>query len=140
MELDEALAWIGARRHGVLTTIRSNGRPQLSNVSYAVGVDDTIRVSITADRAKYVNLVRDARASLHVTRDDFYAYVVIDGDAALAPVTVDVADSTSEALVDLYRKLAGEHPDWDEYRAAMIVERRTVLTITPTHAYGMLAG
>lgn len=140
MELAEALGWIGARRHGVLTTIRSNGRPQLSNVSYAVGADGKIRISITADRAKYVNLVRDPRAALHVSRDDFYGYVVIDGDAALAPVTLAASDATSDELVDLYRTVAGDHPDWDEYRTAMIGERRTVLTITPTYAYGMLGG
>ena len=86
MELDHALTF--ARSHGrsVLTTIRANGRPQLSNVMHHVFEDDTIGISITADRAKYHNLVREPWAALHVTQDDFYAYVVIEADVEVSPV------------------------------------------------------
>ncbi|MCU1400244.1 MAG: putative pyridoxine/pyridoxamine 5-phosphate oxidase [Acidimicrobiales bacterium] len=138
MDIAAALEFARTTRNGVLTTIKRDGRPQLSNISYAVADDGVIRVSITADRAKYANLRRDARASLYVGRADFMAYAVIDGDASLAPVAADPSDSTVESLMSLYRALIGEHPDWDEYRRAMVADRRTVLSITPTHAYGWL--
>ena len=78
MELDTALAFVADRKHGVLTTLKADGRPQLSNILYHVGDDGVIRISVTDGRAKTANLRRDPRASLHVTRDDFYAYVVIE--------------------------------------------------------------
>ncbi|MGD9999172.1 MAG: PPOX class F420-dependent oxidoreductase [Ilumatobacteraceae bacterium] len=138
MEIADALDFAAATKRGVLATHKRDGRPQLSNITHAV-VDGTIRVSITADRAKYVNLRRDPRASLYVTRDDFWAYVVIEGDVELTPVAAEPHDATVEALVELYRSVAGEHRDWDDYRQAMVNDRRVMLTLTPTHAYGMLA-
>jgi PPOX class probable F420-dependent enzyme len=97
-----------------------------------------VRISITATRAKYHNLVRDRRASLHVAADDFWSYVVVDGDVELAPVAADPNDPTVDELVAYYRELAGEHPNWDEYRLAMVNDRRTMVRLTPTHVYGML--
>ena len=138
MDLAQAIEFARTRRNGVLTTIRRDGRPQLSNIAYAIDADATIRVSITADRAKTKNLQRDPRASLYVCRDDFWAYAVLDGAASLTPVAADPADATVDALVELYRMLAGEHDNWAEYRAAMVADRRLVLTVTPNHAYGML--
>jgi PPOX class probable F420-dependent enzyme len=137
MEIADALDFAAATKRGVLATHKRDGRPQLSNITHAV-VDGTIRVSITADRAKYVNLRRDPRASLYVTRDDFWAYVVIEGDVELTPVAAEPHDATVDALVELYRSVAGEHPDWDDYRRVMVNDRRVMLTLTPTHAYGML--
>ena len=102
-----------------------------------MGDDGLVRISITADRAKYRNLVRDPRASLHVTADDFWSYVVLEGEADLAPVAAAPDDATVEELIDLYRSVNGEHPDWDDYRAAMVADRRAVLRLRPTHAYGM---
>src|SRR5690348_14983629 len=119
MDLDTALGFARSRHQGVLVTLRRDGRPQLSNIAYRVGVDDVIRISITADRAKTKNLARDGRASLYVGRDDFWAYVVIDGAAELSPVATRPDDATVDELVDLYRSLQGEHPDWNEYRTAM---------------------
>lgn len=138
MELSDALAFAALLRHGVLTTLKRDGRPQLSNVSYLLGDDGVIRVSITADRAKYANLRRDPRVSLHVTRDDFYAYVVLEADAELSAVAASTDDAAVDELVELYSGLAGEHSDWDEYRRAMVADRRLVVHITPTRAYGML--
>jgi PPOX class probable F420-dependent enzyme len=138
MELTTALAFVRERRTGVLTTIRRDGRPQLSNIVYAVDDTGTIRISVTADRAKTRNLARDPRAALHVSRDDFWAYVVIDAAAELAPVAAAPDDPTVDELVELYRSLSGEHPDWDDYRAAMVRDRRLVVRLTPTGAYGML--
>jgi len=138
MELDAALTFARQHHNGVLTTIKRDGRPQLSNITYRVTEEGLVEISITADRAKYPNLSRDPRASVHVTREDFYAYAVIEGDAELLPVAAAPGDATVEALVDLYRAVLGEHDDWDDYRAAMVRDRRTVVRIRPTHVYGML--
>jgi PPOX class probable F420-dependent enzyme len=137
MEITDALAYARTRDHGVLVTLKADGRPQLSNISYAVGDDDLVRVSITADRAKYANLRRDPRVSLHVTADDFWSYVVLEGEADLTPVAEQPDDATVAELIDLYRAVQGEHPDWDDYRAAMVTDRRVVLRLRPTHVYGM---
>ena len=137
MELQQAMDFIRGERQGVLTTIRRDGRPQLSNIVYAVDDVGTIRISVTAGRAKTKNLARDTRASLYVVRDDFYAYVVIDGTAELTPVAARPDDATVDELVDLYRSLQGEHPNWNEYRAAMVADKRLVARIRPERAYGM---
>ena len=139
MELDEALAFARDHRNGVLITLKRDGRPQLSNITYHVGPEGVVKISVTAGRAKYANLLRDHRASVHIARDDFWAYVVLEGDAELAQVAADPNDPTVDALVELYRAVAGEHSDWDDYRAAMVRDRRTVVSLRPTHAYGMLA-
>ncbi|MBF6193273.1 PPOX class F420-dependent oxidoreductase [Nocardia implantans] len=138
MELAAAVDFARDHRRSVLTTIRRNGRPQLSNVLHVVGADGRIRISITADRAKYHNLVRDPWAALHVTREDFFAYAVLEGTVELTPVAAAPDDPTVDALVDYYRTATGEHPDWDEYRNAMVTDRRALVLFTPTHAYGML--
>jgi PPOX class probable F420-dependent enzyme len=138
MELDDALDFARAHRQGVLTTVKRDGRPQLSNVAYHVGDDGVIRISVTDGRAKTANLRRDRRASLHVTRDDFYAYVVLEGEAELTPTAASPDDATVDALVDYYRAVAGEHPDWDDYRRAMVADQRLLVLLRPTHAYGML--
>jgi PPOX class probable F420-dependent enzyme len=139
MELEPAVDFARTTRQSVLTTIRGNGRPQLSNVLHQVTDDGVIRISITADRAKYRNLEREPWAALHVSRDDFFAYVVLEGDVKLSPVAQANDDATVEELVEVYRALVGEHEDWDAYRAAMIAERRVVVRLTPTRAYGMAA-
>jgi PPOX class probable F420-dependent enzyme len=138
MELSDALDFIRDKRNGILITLKSDGRPQSSNIAFAVGDDDVIRISVTDDRAKTANLRRDPRASLHVNRDDFWAYVVLEADVTLLPVAASPDDATVEALVDYYRIVVGEHDDWDEYRQAMVDDRRLILELRPTHAYGML--
>jgi len=137
MELNTALDFIRSRQNGVLVTLKRDGRPQMSNITYALGADGFVRISITADRAKFNNLRRDARASLYVSKEDFWGYVVIDADAELTPAAADPNDATVEELVVLYRDAAGEHPNWDEYRAAMVSDRRVVVRLKPVHAYGM---
>ena len=139
MELSQALEFARSHRQGVLTTIRKDGRPQLSNIIYAVNPAGVIRISVTATRAKTKNLQRDPRASLYVCSDNFWAYAVIDGTAELTPVAADPNDASVNELVDLYQSMAGEHDNWDEYRAAMVADGRLVVKITPTSAYGMLA-
>jgi PPOX class probable F420-dependent enzyme len=139
MELSDALNFAAARRNGVLVTQKRDGRPQLSNIVHSV-VDGVIKISITATRAKYANLVRNPHASLYVSREDFWGYVVVEGDAEVSPVAAKPDDATVDELVELYRKIAGEHDDWDDYRRAMIADQRVVVRLRPTHAYGMLGG
>jgi len=138
MELTDAVDFSRTTRQSVLTTIRSNGRPQLSNVLHHVFDDGVIRVSTTADRAKYRNLLRDPWAALHVTREDFFAYVVLEGDVELSPVATGPDDPTVDELVAHYRAVMGEHEDWNAFRKAMVTERRSVTRFRPHRAYGML--
>ena len=140
MELARALDFLRDKRKGILITTRSDGRPQSSNILFALGDDGVIRISVTDDRAKTANARRTGTASLHVNRDDFWAYVVIDADVTALPVADDPHDATVDALVELYRQLQGEHDDWDDYRRAMVTDRRLVLELHPTHAYGMAGG
>lgn len=116
--------------------MKRDGRPQLSNVAYAVGSDDQLLISTPSSTAKAANLRRDPRASLHVARDDFWAYAVVEGNARLSERARDPHDATADALVDYYRSVAGEHPDWDEFRAAMVAEGRLVITLTSERLYG----
>ena len=138
MELDKALDFARVNTHSVLTTIRRNGRPQLSNVLHHVYDDGLIRISITADRAKYKNLVREPWAALHVTQADFYAYAVLESDVELTPVATRTDDATVEELVEYYRAAVGEHNDWDEYRQSMVADRRVIVRLKPIRAYGMV--
>ena len=140
MTPDEALALVAAHRLGVLVTLRGNGRPQTSNVVYAVR-HRQILISLTEDRAKTRNLRRDPRATLHVSTGDMSAWAAVETTAELTPMTREPGDATGRALAGLYRDIAGqEHPDWDEYYRAMVDERRLLLTLTTTHGYGGRAG
>ncbi len=146
---DPLVDLLASRHSGVLAAIKSDGRPQLSNISYAFTADPAaqsgdpatrigeLRISITATRAKYRNLRRDPRASLHVSAPDFWSYVVAEGVAELSPVAADPQDETVEALVALYREISGEHPDWQEYRRAMVADQRVLLRLMVNRVYGM---
>jgi PPOX class probable F420-dependent enzyme len=137
VELPTALAYATEHRRSVLITLRRDGRPQSSNVMHVVQAGWLV-VSVTDDRAKTRNARRDPRVSLHVSAEDFWSYVVVEGTAELMPVARDPHDATVEALVSYYRAAAGEHPDWDEYRAVMVREGRLLLRVRPERAYGML--
>jgi PPOX class probable F420-dependent enzyme len=138
MDFAKALGFARELQNGVLTTQKRDGRPQLSNITYHLDTDDVFRISVTSARAKYRNMVRDPRISLHVARPDFWAYVVFEGDADLSPVAAEPHDAVVDELVALYRRVAGEHPNWDDYRAAMVADERLVVRLRPTHVYGML--
>ena len=123
----------------ILTTLKRDGRPQQSVVAHHYdAATHTVRVSLTDSRAKTRNLRRDPRANYMVTREGFEGYVVGEGIAELTPVTTDPGDATADALVELYRAVAGEHADWDEYRAAMVADQRLVLSLRLDHLYGMV--
>lgn len=140
MEISDALDFVRDHRNGILITEKRDGRPQSSNIAYYVDDDGVIRISVTDGRAKTKNLRRTGRASLHVNRDDFWAYAVVEGDVELTAVAAAPDDATVDQLVDYFRALSGEHGDWDEYRQAMVDDGRLIVKITPTHAYGMLQG
>jgi hypothetical protein len=138
---DKLLAVIADNSLGVLATLKRDGRPQLSNVSYYFDARSvSIQVSITEPRAKTRNLRRDPRASMLVSSDDGWSYAVAEGTATLTPPAAAPDDDTVEALIALYRNIAGEHPDWDDYRQAMVTDRRVLLTLPIAHVYGMPPG
>jgi PPOX class probable F420-dependent enzyme len=138
IDLDAALAFAREHPRGVLATLKRDGRPQLSNVLFLVGEGRSVRISVTDDRAKTRNLRRDPRASLHVARDDFFAYVVLEGTVSLSAVAAAPDDPVVDELVEMYRLAQGEHPDWDEYRRVMVDDGRVVATLAVERAYGML--
>lgn len=138
MTQDALRKLLATRRFGVLATIKRDGRPQLSTVNHHFDPDTgLIRVSITDGRAKTKNLRRDPRASYHVSSEDGWSYAVAEGVAELSGVARDPQDAAVEELVDLYRAIAGEHPDWDDYRRAMVADGRLVLKLRVDRIYGL---
>ena len=138
METEKALQAARETHQSILVTLRSDGHPQLSNVLHLVGEDGVIRVSTTADRAKYANLRRNPWAALHVNGPTFWGYAVLEGDVTLSAPAESPDDDTVEELVRVYREISGEHDDWDDYRAAQVSQHRVVVRVTPTRAYGAL--
>jgi PPOX class probable F420-dependent enzyme len=135
------LALLGARGRGVLATNAVDGRPHLSVVDYACGAADRrVRVSVTAGRVKTGNITRDPRASLQVSIDEGSEWAVAEGTASLSPVANGVDDPVLDELIDLYRAVNGEHPDWDDYRRAMVADRRQVLSLDVERVYGLRRG
>ena len=138
MDLVAALAYSATKKHGVLITIRADGRPQSSDVAFLV-CDDTFVISLTDTRAKTHNMRRDPRVVLHLTDPSTWTYLSFDGTVSLSPVAMDPNDATNDALVDHYERVAEQaHPDWDEYRRAMVAERRLLATFTPTSVVGQI--
>jgi len=133
-------ALLASHKLGVLAVLAPDGRPHLSNINYAwfpdEGPQGTLRVSLTDTRVKVRHLRRDPRVTLHVRSEDGWHWVAAEGDADLTPVAAAPDDATVEELIDLYRRINGEHPDWDDYRAAMVRDRRLVLRIRVTRLYG----
>jgi PPOX class probable F420-dependent enzyme len=130
MHLDEARGFLRANHRSVLLTRKRNGDPQLSPVNH--GVDDAGRVVISSREPAYKvrNLRRDPHASLLGLNDAFYGqWVQIDG-----PVELISLPAAMEPLVELYRQVQGEHPDWDDYRSAMVRDQRLIIAITPKSA------
>lgn len=141
MAIDPDLLALAADRNlGTLAALKRDGRPQLSMVNFALDpAGPTVRVSVVDGRAKVANLRRDPRASLLVTSPDGWSYAVLEGDASFSPVARSEDDATVEELVELYRTIRGEdHPDWADYRRAMVADHRLVLTIAVSHVYGLI--
>jgi PPOX class probable F420-dependent enzyme len=139
MSEDQLLALLAAGHRGVLATLKRNGRPQLSTVDYACdAASRMIRLSTTEDRAKVGNLRRDPRASFHVSAAGGARFAVAEGTAELSATAADPGDAAVEELIGLYRDVQGEHPDWADYRAAMVADRRLVVRVRVERVYGYL--
>ena len=129
LEISEALEFVRQHDRTVLATRRKDGGPQLSPVNAGV-VDGLVCISSQAPRAKVRNIRRDPAVSLLVLNEAFYgAWIQIDGTAEI----VDQPEAL-DLLVDVFRSIRGEHPDWDDYRAAMIRDERVVIRVTATRA------
>ena len=129
MEPDLARQFVAQNHRAVMVTLRRDGRPQTSLV--ACGVDDGGRVVVSTRETaiKTGNLRRDPRVTLCVMRDDFGGWVQVDGRAEIVSLP-----EAMEGLVEYYRRVAGEHPDWDDYRAAMERDRRVLVRINVERA------
>jgi PPOX class probable F420-dependent enzyme len=130
MTEDEARAFVHRNHKAVLATIRRNGRPQMSNISYLLDDDGLIKISVTETRAKTKNLRRDPRCTLSIQGDNWYQYICVDG-------TARIRDGKPLAeLRHVYERIAGRpHPNWAEYDQAMIDEQRVLLEITIERFY-----
>jgi PPOX class probable F420-dependent enzyme len=126
MTSDEKRAFVREHHRALLVTRRGDGRLQTSPIMCGIDDQGRVIVSVTQDRAKTRNLRRDPRATLCVMSDDFYgAWVQVDGTAEI----VDLPEAM-DGLIALYRQVAGEHPDWDDFRRAMVEDRRCLLRVT----------
>lgn len=138
MDMTKALDWAAERNLGILITLRADGRPQSSDIVYAID-NGTILVSITDDRAKTRNMRRDPRVVLHLSDPQTWSYVALDGTVELSPTAQAPDDRTADALAVYYEATnGGPHPDWAEFRQAMVDEQRLIATFTPTTAVGQI--
>ena len=133
------VALASGRNIGALATIKRDGRPQLSTVNFTIDPATAIaRISVMDGRAKVQNLRRDPRASVFVSSPDGWTYAVLEGTVELSPVALASDDETADELVEIFRVIRGEdHHNWDEYRAAMVADRRLVARLRVEHTYGL---
>lgn len=130
MTREEATRFVRDNHQGVLATQKRDGRPQLSNILYLYDQDGRVKISVTADRAKTRNVRRDPRVSMLVVGSDWYTYVVVEGVASILDT-----DPLPE-LRRVYEGITGgPHPNWQEFDAAMVRERRVVLSIEIERMY-----
>ena len=130
MQPAQAREFLRANHRAVLATARADGRPQLSPVTCAVDTAGRVLISTRETAVKTRNLRRGPRASLCVFTDGFFGpWVQVEGDVEIISLP-----EAMDQLIEYYRLVAGEHPDWDEYRAAMATERRCLLRIEITRA------
>ena len=128
VELPELLEFLRPRHRMILTTHRRDGSPQLSPVSAGVDVEGRIVIATYPERAKVTNLRRNPDCSVMVLSDDWNdPWVQVDGTAEV----IDLPEAL-DPLVDYFRSISGEHPDWDEYRQAMRDQGKSLIRITPT--------
>jgi PPOX class probable F420-dependent enzyme len=130
MDIADAVNVVRQQHHAVLATTRADGSPQMSPVGVTADEDGRLLISSRATAYKTRNLRRDPRAWVCVLPDTFYGrWIQVEGEVEI----VELPDAM-ELLIDYYRRISGEHPDWDEYRQAMVAERRVMLRIRPTRA------
>jgi PPOX class probable F420-dependent enzyme len=130
VDVESALEFIRNNHHAVLATLRADGAPQLTPVTTAVNAEGQVVASSREPAAKVRNLRRDPRAWLTVFTDRFFGeFVQVEGSVTLVSLP-----EAMDGLIDYYRSMSGEHPDWDEYRAAMDAEHRVLIHIDVTRA------
>lgn len=130
MNQGEAMEYVAENHRGVLATLKQDGRPQLSHVTYMLDDDGLIKISVTRDRAKTRNVLRDERVSLSIVGDNWYRYVVVEGRAHI------IEDDPLPLLRHIYVGATGqEHPNWQEFDEAMVRDRRVVMAISIDRLY-----
>ena len=135
MLTDQAREFMAEHHKAVLSTFRRNGMSQLSVI--VVGpFEDGAAFTTTADRAKLQNLQRDPRCSLLVSQDGWWGFMVLEGEAKIMSADNTEPERFKSALREVYRSIAGEHPDWPAYDQAMLDEKRSVVVVVPDHVYG----
>ena len=138
--VDSLERMFGERGRGILATLKAGGRPQLSTIDFCYDAGSRIaRISTVDGSAKVANLRRDPRASLYVGTSDLASYAVAEGSVVLSPTSASLDDETVEELIEVYRLIGGkEHPDWADYRRAMVADGRLVLRLKVERLYGWL--
>jgi PPOX class probable F420-dependent enzyme len=130
MDLDKAREFVRNNHRAVMLTWHSDGRPQMSPVTVGCDKDGYIVVSTRETAVKTRNLRKNPQVFLTVTTDGFYGpWVQIEGTTEIISLP-----EAMDHLIDYYRDISGEHPDWDDYRSAMIREKRVIIRVTPTRA------
>tara|TARA_B100001123_G_C15015671_1_gene909381 strand:- start:8 stop:457 length:450 start_codon:yes stop_codon:yes gene_type:complete len=138
MEVTTAVEWAQEKNHGILITIRKDGRPQSSDISYAV-MQGKFCISATKNRAKTKNLLRDARAVLHVTSPQTWSYVSFDGRVEVTEKAKEPNDLVCQELAAIYIAIQKkEHPDWEEFNEAMVKDQRLVIRFIPETSVGQV--
>ncbi len=133
---DNLKRFVAENRRGVLTTFRRDGSAQMSIITCGP-LQDGVAFTTTEDRAKLKNLRRNSRCSLMVARENWAAYIVLQGSARLLSAANTDAEELRLTLRDVYRTAAAtEHPDWDEYDQAMAAQGRSAIIVVPEHIYG----
>jgi PPOX class probable F420-dependent enzyme len=136
MDTAAALEFIGSNHHAVMATVRSDGRPAMSPVACAIDAEGRVVVSTRETAMKAKHVARNPHVSLCVLNDGFFGeWVQVEGDAEVVHLP-----AAMEGLVDYYRRVSGEHPDWDDYRAAMERDRRVLIRVTVTRSGPSLSG
>ena len=139
MDLDKAITWASTTHHGVLITLRKDGRPQSSDIAYTV-IEGKFCISATATRAKTINLLRDNRAVLHITSPETWSYISFDGIAEITQIAQQPEDSVCKELAKVFTAIQKkQHPNWDEFNQAMINDKRLVIRFVPDSAVGQIS-
>lgn len=138
MDLEKAISWSSNTHHGVLITLRKDGRPQSSDIAYAV-IGGKFCISATETRAKTKNLLRDNRAVMHITSPETWSYISFDGVAEITQTAQQLEDPVCKELATVFTAVQKkEHPDWNEFNRAMINDKRLVIRFVPNSAVGQI--
>ncbi|MBC95346.1 PPOX class F420-dependent enzyme [bacterium] len=138
MDIEKAITWARDTHHGVLITLRKDGRPQSSDIAYAF-IDGKFCISATATRAKTKNLLKDNRAVLHITSPKTWSYVSFDGSVEITETAKVSDDNVCQELANVFTAIQKkDHPNWDEFNQAMIEDERLVIRFVPVTAVGQI--